>query len=142
MTGAIRQEIRDRLREQAGNRCGYCLSPQHLVLGPLEIEHIVPRSKGGADDESNLWLACRMRNNFKAAQTSACDPLTGQDASLFNPRQDAWLDHFRWNEEGTHILGITACGQATIVALQLNNMVATTVRRNWVDAGWHPPDLR
>ena len=129
------------MREQADNRCGYCLSPQHLVLGRLEIEHIVPRSKGGVDTESNLWLACRMCNNFKATQTSARDPQTGQDMSLFDPRRDNWLDHFRWNEGGTHILGITPCGRATVIALQLNNIVAATVRQNWVQAGWHPPDM-
>lgn len=141
MTDATSPEVRDRIREQADNRCGYCLSPQLLVLGPLEIEHINPLSKGGSDDESNLWLACRMCNNFKAAQTSALDPQTGQNVGLFNPRQDDWLDHFEWNEDGTHIAEITECGRATVVALQLNNIVATTVRRNWVEAGWHPPDL-
>ena len=141
MTDVTNREARDRVRGLADNRCGYRLSPQHLVLGPLEFEHIVPRSKGGLDDESNLWLACRMCNNFKAAQTSAYDPQTGQDVNLFNPQQDPWLDHFRWDDDGIHIMGITPCGRATVVALQLNNLVATTVRRNWVQAGWHPPDL-
>jgi hypothetical protein len=31
-----------RVRETAGNRCGYCLAPQSYVLQVLEIEHIVP----------------------------------------------------------------------------------------------------
>jgi hypothetical protein len=32
----------DRLvREAAKNRCGYCLSPQQLVMARLEIEHII-----------------------------------------------------------------------------------------------------
>ena len=141
MTDVPNREVRARVREQADNRCGYCLSPQHLVLGPLEIEHIVPRGKGGVDAESNLWLACRMCNSFKATQTSARDPQTGQDVSLFDPRRDNWLDHFRWNEDGAHILGITPSGRATVIALQLNNIVATTVRQNWVQAGWHPPDM-
>jgi|FrelakmetLWP11LW_1041352.scaffolds.fasta_scaffold104923_1 uncharacterized phosphosugar-binding protein len=38
------------------------------------------------------------------------------------------------------IIGITACGRATIVALRLNNNLAVIVRKNWVQAGWHPPD--
>lgn len=46
-------EIERRVRETAQNRCGYCLSPQHLVMARLEIEHIIPLSKGGSDDESN-----------------------------------------------------------------------------------------
>jgi hypothetical protein len=35
-------EIERRVRLTAKNRCGYCLSPQHLVMARLEIEHIVP----------------------------------------------------------------------------------------------------
>jgi hypothetical protein len=30
--------VRQRVREAAGERCGYCLSPQHLVMGKLEGE--------------------------------------------------------------------------------------------------------
>ena len=55
-------DVARRVREAAGNRCGYCLSPQHLVLARLEIEHIVPRSRGGSHDESNLWLSCPLCN--------------------------------------------------------------------------------
>jgi hypothetical protein len=40
-------ELARRVRETARNRCGYCLTPQHLVLGRLQIEHLVPLSRGG-----------------------------------------------------------------------------------------------
>jgi hypothetical protein len=42
-------------------------------------------------------------------------------------------------EDGTRIIGLTACGRATALALQLNNVIAVMVRREWVAAGWHPP---
>jgi len=35
-------EIERRVRKDAQNRCGYCLSPQRLVMARLEIEHIIP----------------------------------------------------------------------------------------------------
>ncbi|HEY9706686.1 MAG TPA: hypothetical protein V6D48_00610 [Oculatellaceae cyanobacterium] len=35
-------EIDCRVRNDARNRCGYCLSLQHLVMARLEIEHIIP----------------------------------------------------------------------------------------------------
>ena len=139
MSGHIADEVRDRVREQAGNRCGYCLSPQHLVLGTLEIEHLIPRGRGGSDEEGNLWLACRLCNNFKADQVSARDPETGQMVALFNPRQQRWAEHFVWNPRRNQDSGKTPCGRATVIALQLNNIVAVTVRRYWVQAGWHPP---
>lgn len=45
----LADEVRARVRAQAGNRCGYCLSPQHLVLGLLEIDHIIPKARGGTE---------------------------------------------------------------------------------------------
>lgn len=64
----VTDELRARIREQAANRYGYCLTHQHYVPWPLEIEHIVPKSRGGSDDEENLWLACHSCNLFKGGQ--------------------------------------------------------------------------
>jgi hypothetical protein len=89
MSRYVSEEIRQRVREQAGNRCGYCRSPQHLVLGTLEIEHLAPRGRGGSAEEDNLWLACRLCNSFKADQVSGHDPEThgglGRGGSLWSP---------------------------------------------------------
>lgn len=135
----ITRALRARVRRQAGNRCGYCLSRQEYVWGQLEIEHIIPTARGGKDVESNLWLACRMCNNYKSAKIDHLDPLTGAHVRLFNPRRQTWSEHFAWNEDGTQITGLTPCGRATVLALQLNNAIAVTVRQQWVAAGWHPP---
>ena len=69
------------------------------------------------------------------------DPFSGDPVSLFNPRQQQWREHFAWNETGDLIIGLTSIGCATIFALQMNNLVAVTVRRNWIAAGWHPPQI-
>jgi HNH endonuclease len=135
----IAETIRSRVRAQADNRCGYCLSPQHLVLGLLEIEHLVPTALGGSDDEDNLWLACRLCNGFKGVQITGLDPETNQQVALFNPREQEWSQHFSWSDDGIRINGKTPCGRATVIAYQLNNVIAVTVRANWVAAGWHPP---
>lgn len=109
------------------------------MLGPLEIEHVVPTAAGGTDDEENLWLACRMYNCFKGTQTHAVDPGSGQRTPLYDPRLGDWSRHFCWNEDATRALGLTATGRATVVALQMNHVIAVVVRRSWVAAGWHPP---
>ena len=131
----IPETIRRRVREAARERCGYCLSPPRFVMGALEIEHLVPRAKGGSSEEENLWLSCSLCNRYKGAQTSATDPITGDAAQLFNPRHDIWAEHFRWSADGVKIEGITPVGRATIEALKLNNELAVEVRRNWVRAG-------
>jgi hypothetical protein len=135
----ISEAARQRVRERAGNRCEYCLSHQGYVMGRLQIDHILPIAKGGSDTEDNLCLACELCNQYKWAKTHSVDPQTGQQVVLFNPRQQNWADHFSWSVDGTEIVGLTAYGRATIVALNLNNELAVTVRRNWIQAGWHPP---
>jgi 5-methylcytosine-specific restriction endonuclease McrA len=67
----IPSDVARRVREAARNRCGYCLSPQHLVMARLEIEHIIPLAKGGDNQESNLWLSCRSVMGIKAIQLVA-----------------------------------------------------------------------
>jgi 5-methylcytosine-specific restriction endonuclease McrA len=47
-------EVRQYLLEKWGRKCAYC--DKEGV--PLEVEHIVPRSKGGSNRVSNLTLAC------------------------------------------------------------------------------------
>jgi 5-methylcytosine-specific restriction endonuclease McrA len=135
----ISEEVRVRVRNLANNQCGYCRSLQKYVLGILEIDHIIPKAKGGTDDEENLWLACRLCNSYKGTQSHGLDQITDRKVKLFNPRQQKWSRHFAWTNNGTHIMGLTACGRVTVLALQLNNIYAVTVRQAWVSAGWHPP---
>ncbi|PSF31275.1 HNH endonuclease [Aphanothece hegewaldii CCALA 016] len=139
MSTYIAEEVKARVRRDAKEQCGYCRSLQKYVLGILEIEHIIPKALNGTDDEENLWLACRLCNSYKGIQTQAEDPLTKTTVSLFNPRQQKWVDHFIWTEDGAYIEGITPVGRATVKALQLNNQIAVAVRKAWVSAGWHPP---
>jgi len=106
---------------------------------PLHVEHIIPIAAGGASTEENLWLACPLCNGYKGVQTHAVDPESSTHASLFNPRQQTWGEHFRWSEDGTHIIGTTPTGRATVQALKLNNEYLVPARARWVAAGWHPP---
>ena len=136
---AISEQVRFRVRAQAQNRCGYCRSLEKYILGILEIDHIIRKAIGGSDEEENLWLACSLCNNYKGTQTDAFDPVTKKHVKLFNPRTQQWSQNFAWSEDATEIIGLTACGRATVTALQLNNNIAVSVRRQWVSAGWHPP---
>lgn len=110
------------------------------IIGPLlEIDHIVPQSKGGTSYEDNLCLACPMCNSHKADRLTAIDPETEQTIPLFNPRTGSWSDHFEWVEDGAVIKGKTAKGRATVAALQMNHPDIVAARRLWVNVGWHPP---
>ncbi|MGA9349953.1 MAG: HNH endonuclease signature motif containing protein [Anaerolineae bacterium] len=139
MNEYIPKPLRERVAVQAQHRCGYCLTSEAIVGAPMEIDHIVPRSLGGLTKEDNLWLACSLCNEHKGIRTVALDPLTGEMVPLFNPRRQAWQEHFAWTAEGDRIIGLTAIGRATVVALNLNRPSLVKARQVWVAAGWHPP---
>ncbi|MGB8266179.1 MAG: RNA-guided endonuclease IscB [Candidatus Velthaea sp.] len=60
-------EVREYLLEKLGRSCAYCDKKDT----PLEVEHIVPRSRGGSDRVSNLTLACRPCNQRKGNAPAA-----------------------------------------------------------------------
>ena len=59
-------EVREYLLEKFNRKCAYCGKKDV----PLEIEHIVPKSRGGSDRVSNLTIACHECNQTKGSQTS------------------------------------------------------------------------
>jgi len=128
------------VRKRARNRCEYCQSHQDYTMGRMQIDHVQPQSKGGSSDLGNLCLACELCNQYKWTKTSGLDPESGAEVVLFNPRTQRWANHFIWSLDGVLIYGLTDSGRATVEALRLNNLLAVTVRRNWVIAGWHPPN--
>ncbi len=57
-------ELREYLLEKWGRACTYC-GKENI---PLQIEHIVPRAKGGSNRTSNLCLACEKCNIAKGTK--------------------------------------------------------------------------
>lgn len=57
-----------RLIDAHGGACAYCLTMVTLddAGTAATIDHLMPVSKGGTDDMSNLRLACRRCNEEKA----------------------------------------------------------------------------
>ena len=135
----ISDDLKNKIRQTARNRCGYCLIPQEIVSMLLEIEHLHPIAEGGTDAEENLWLACRNCNGFKHAKTHAVDPQTDEETPLFNPRKQNWNEHFEFSEDKTEIIGKTACGRAAVIALRLNYEQAVIARRIWTSFDLYPP---
>ncbi len=121
---------------RANGCCEYCRSCEDNTGQSMEIEHIDPN---GGDHPDNLCLSCGNCNRSKAVATSAPDPLTGEAAPLFNPRQQQWAEHFRWIENGCKVEGQTATGRATVARFKMNRLHIVQARQRWVIAGYHPP---
>ncbi|MCX6029771.1 MAG: HNH endonuclease signature motif containing protein [Chloroflexi bacterium] len=134
----IPRALRRLVRERANGRCEYCLTPERISGLSSDVDHIIPLAAGGATDTDNLCLACASCNAFKGTKTRAVDPESRQEVALFDPRRQVWTEHFAWNEDNTIIVGHTACGRATVKALQMNNRFVVVARSFWAGAGWRP----
>lgn len=113
---AVSEALRQTILAEGHWHCGYCLSAEILTGIPLTLDHLIPVAAGGPATQDNLWPACRPCNENKGAQTQALDPLTGRLATIFNPRTQLWQEHFRWEEDGARMVGLTATGRATVAA--------------------------
>ena len=105
----------------------------------MEIDHIVPEALGGLTEADNLWLACSLCNDHKGDKIAALDPERREIVRLFDPRRQAWTDHFPWTTIGDRVIGLTPSGRARVVALKLNRSSLVRARQAWVSVGWHPP---
>ncbi|HLG78020.1 MAG TPA: RNA-guided endonuclease IscB, partial [Ktedonobacteraceae bacterium] len=70
-------ELREYVLEKFQRQCCYCDSKQR----PLQIEHMVPKCRGGSNRISNLCLACEPCNVAKGKQ-DICDFLKNQPERL------------------------------------------------------------
>ena len=117
---------------RARHRCEYCRAPEAVFNFPFEVEHILPTSRGGADDESNLCLSCRACNLRKSDHLAWQDDRTGEDSPLFHSREQRWEEHSQVDPESGEIQGTTPTGRATVACLDLNNPLQLAARLLWI----------
>lgn len=113
MSVYISVELQRLIRGHFKDCCAYCQTSEHLTVTNFEFEHIRPRSAEGETNFKNLCLSCPSCNRYKSSRQTAIDPLTQKQVVLFNPQSQLWNDHFKWNQNQTEIIGITAEGRAT-----------------------------
>src|SRR5215467_4200856 len=86
-------EVREYLLEKWRRTCAYCGATDV----PLEVEHIIPKARGGTDRVSNLTLACVPCNQSKGQQTAAEFAYPEVQAQARTPLTDtAAVNTTRW----------------------------------------------
>jgi hypothetical protein len=133
----IPASLRRLVIQRADNRCEYCGISQIGQVATFHIDHIVPVVADGETIAENLALACVSCSLRKGARQNLEDSETGKVVSIFNPRQQAWKEHFDWN--GVQVVGLTATGRATVQALDLNRATMLAIRAEEELLGRHPP---
>jgi hypothetical protein len=84
----------------------------------MQIDHIVAKQHRGAGSFANLALICAHCNRHKGPNLTGIDPRTRKLTRLFNPRTDAWEEHFSWRNNV--LVGISGIGRTTIEVLAIN----------------------
>lgn len=87
-------EVREYLLEKWSRKCAYC-GAENV---PLQVEHIVPTTRGGSDRVSNLVMACeRCNNHLKGKQTAEEFGYPEIQAQARKPLKDAaMMNATRW----------------------------------------------
>jgi hypothetical protein len=130
--------LRALVRSRAQQRCEYChLHEDELPLYPFHVEHIIARKHRGGDEPRNLAWSCHECNLSKSSNLSGRDVISGRIVVLFNPRRQRWSRHFKWR--GALLIGLTACGRATIDVLNINAPHRVDLRQLLIVAGLFPP---
>jgi hypothetical protein len=112
------QSRRRQIWQRAGGCCEYCRMPPSQDVRPFQVDHVRAKKHGGTNTASNLCLACLPCNSGKGSNIAGIDPVTQSLQPLYNPRDDAWDEHFAW--EGPRLAGRTPVGRATIEVLNIN----------------------
>jgi 5-methylcytosine-specific restriction endonuclease McrA len=124
-------EAREYLLEKWWRRCAYCGAKDV----PLQVEHIVPRSRGGSNRVSNLTLACEACNQKKGSQTAAEFGHPGMQAQAKRPLRDAdAVNATRWRlYERLKATGLpVACGSGG--RTKYNRTQQDYPKAHWIDA--------
>ena len=125
---------RNLVRQRADERCEYCRLPDFADEWPFHVDHIVARVHGGTDDLDNICWSCTQCNLHKSSNIASIDPESGQRVDLFNPRTDAWSNHFAFDTDG-RIAGLTPTGRATARLLGMNGSPQLELRRELIEQG-------
>lgn len=131
--------IISQVRIRARGLCEYCHTAEQWQCVLFTIDHITPIVKGGSDQLDNLALACAHCNRQKSKHLLANDPQTQTLVPLYHPRLDIWQAHFSWAQNAALLVGLTAIGRATIVALEMNRPHLINIRAADFLIGRHPP---
>lgn len=113
----VSSELRAEVVRRAKFRCEYCLLHEDDAIFPHEVDHIISRQHGGAENPDNLAYACMVCNRYKGSNIASLSAL-GELIPLFNPRKDQWENHFRLS--GAVIEPLDSTGEVTARVLQLN----------------------
>jgi hypothetical protein len=132
----IPAELRRLVVARAEGLCEYCLIAEDNTFYGCQADHIISEKHGGATDADNLAMACVFCNQAKGSDVGSIDWESNAFVRFFNPRTDAWADHFALPE--SRIEGRTPIGVVTARILGFNNADRVLERGVLQSSGRYP----
>jgi hypothetical protein len=134
MSVFIAERLRQFVQKRAKNRCEYCRVSVLNAYFSFHIDHIVSLKHGGLTIVDNLAFACALCNLNKGSDVATFLGVTQIPTRFFNPRTDAWDDHFESLQTG-ELIAKTDIGEATMKILKLNQVDAIIERQEMIRFG-------
>ncbi|WP_420459231.1 HNH endonuclease [Neolewinella sp.] len=131
----ITNSLRRKVFEYSKYSCRYCLLPDLVLPGVLQVDHIIPKKQQGTTDEKNLIGCCARCNLLKGVSIAVYFPGDGEIHPLYRPRKNEWSHHFRLEDNGT-IHSKTLIGEGTIRLLSLNQDNRVETRKILTEHGY------
>ena len=132
----ITADLRRLVVARAESICEYCLIAEDDTIFGCEADHIISEKHGGGTDASNLAYAFVFCNQAKGSDVGSIHWETNTYVRLFNPRTDAWADHFQL--VGCRIDGLTPIGVITARLLAFNGGERVLERETLQGIGRYP----
>ena len=137
MSRAIPKPLREHVARRSKFRCEYCLVPERFMATIFHVDHIRSLKHGGLTIPANLAYTCPHCNCNKGTDVATfSDAEEDEVIRLFNPRKDAWQEHFEISN--SLILPKTKIGEGTIKILILNEPYRVIFRQALAIAGQYP----
>ena len=109
--------------------CGYCGVREVDCGGELTVDHFLPRSAGGGEDDDNLVYSCFRCNHYKSDFIpTAEDALLGR--RILHPQNERLHEHCHLNAESGLLIPLSETGKFHIVLLHLNRPALVQYRLN------------
>jgi 5-methylcytosine-specific restriction endonuclease McrA len=124
-------EVREYLLEKYHHTCVYCGAQQV----PLEIEHLIPKSRAGSDRLDNLAIACHTCNQLKGSMTAAefgYPQLMAQAAESFRDAAAVNATRFRIGAELKELGLLITLGSGG--QTKMNRIRQNYPKEHWIDA--------
>ena len=131
--------LRERVRQRAHRLCEYCLLHERDGVHAFHVDHVISEKHQGPTGKHNLAFACPFCNRAKGSDIAGL--ADGTPVRLFNPRIDAWVDHFGFEAE--RIVAKSNIGAVTATLLDFNDAHRLALRpATGVDGGESVPIRR